>query len=143
MVTKLREKFVGVAGSISGIASVFGSWQVCHNLCLGIITLLSVVGVTVTAMPLLFLTKVAVPFWVAAFVLLLATIAIYAQKRCISRNLILFNSGLLISGIPFQSLQRFSVWFLIVGGIVAAAGIVLFVRDKLTHRRCAHEKTVP
>lgn len=134
-----KEKVVGALGSVSGLASFFGSWQVCHNVCLGIIALLSVVGITVTGMPLFFLTKVAVPFWIAAVVLLLVTIIIYTQKPCISRNLIIFNSGLIISGVPFQPLQKFSVWFWIIGGLVALTGIVLFVRDKIIHRRCRHE----
>ena len=133
----LRERAIGTAGSISGVASIFGSWQICHNICLGIIAILSIVGITVTGMPLFFLTKVAVPFWIAAFVLLLVTIGIYTQKKCISGNLIVFNSGLIIAGMPF--LQGFSVFFWTVGGLIALIGIVLFVRDKIRHRRCKHE----
>ncbi len=136
----LKEKTFGAAGSISGIASIFGSWQVCHSICLGIIALLSIVGITITGMPLFFLTKVAVPFWIAAFVLLVITILIYTRKKCISRNLILFNSGLIIAGVPFQPLQKFSIFFWIVGGLIALTGVFLFVKDKFRHKKCRHEK---
>ncbi len=132
----LKERIIGTFGSISGITSIFGSWQVCHNICLGIIALLSIVGITITGMPLFFLTKVAIPFWVAAFVLLLVTILIYTRKKCISRNLILFNSGLIVAGVPFQALQKFSIFFWIFGGVLALVGIALFIKEKIIHRRC-------
>jgi len=132
-----KEKVVGALGSVSGAASILGSWQVCHNVCLGIIALLSVVGITITGMPLLFFTKVAVPFWIAAFVLLLITLIIYAKKGCISKHLIIFNSGLIIAGIPFQSLRKFSVLFWIVGGVIAASGLFLFVKSRVKRARKA------
>ncbi len=137
----LKERAAGAVGSISGIASILGSWQVCHNVCLGIIALLSVIGITIVGMPLFFLTKVAVPFWIAAFVFLIITILVYARKRCISKNLIIFNAGLIVAGVPFQQLQKFSFWFWTVGGFIALTGIILFIKDKLRHRRCTHEKT--
>ena len=84
-----------------------------------------------TGMPLLFLTKVAVPFWIAAFVLLVVTIVIYLKKKCISPKLIIFNSGLIIAGIPFQPLQKFSKIFWVIGGLLAVLSISLFIKDKI------------
>lgn len=133
----VKDKLVGAAGSISGIASILGSWQVCHSVCLGIIALLSVMGIAVAGMPLAFLTEIAVPLWTVAVVLLLITFGLYVKKKCISRNLLLFNSGLIIAGVPFSAVQSFSVAFWIVGGLVAATGVALFIRDR-HRRRCEH-----
>ena len=131
MIKNIKEKIIGATGSVSGVTSILGSWQVCHNVCLGIISLLSLIGITIVGMPLLFLTKVAIPFWSVAFVLLLATVWLYYKKGCISGKLILLNAGLIIAGIPFAPLQRFSIFFWVVGGTLAATAIILFIRDKL------------
>ena len=136
----IKEKVIGATGSVSGAASIIGSWQICHSLCLGLIALLGVVGITVTGMPLLFFTKIAVPLWTIAVLLLITTIFVYTQKKCISKNLIILNSGLIIAGTPFQSLQKFSIFFWTVGGTIALAGIFLFVRDKMHVRKCEHEE---
>ncbi len=128
----LREKFVSSSGSISGVASVLGSWQMCHNVCLGIIVLLSVIGITIVGMPLLFLTKVALPLWVIALLMFCLTLWFYFKHHCISRTLILINAGLLIAGIPFAILQKYSIMLWVMGGILIAGGIVLYVKDKLS-----------
>ena len=135
MAKNLKEKLIGATGSVSGAASILGSWQICHNICLGLIAALSLIGVTVVGMPLLFLTKIAVPVWSIAVLLLIITTLIYLKKPCISRNLIIINSGLIIAGIPFKSLQKFSVFFWTVGGIVAFIGIFLFIKDKMMKRK--------
>ncbi|HLD43650.1 MAG TPA: hypothetical protein VJB08_06740 [Candidatus Nanoarchaeia archaeon] len=127
----LKEKIVGATGTVSGAASILGSWQVCHSVCLGIIALLGMIGITVVGMPLLFLTKVAVPLWTAAVILLALAFWMYYTRKCISRNLLLVNSGLLIAGIPFQALQRFSLYFWIFGGALAAAGIFLLIKRRI------------
>jgi hypothetical protein len=82
----IKEKFTGIAGSISGITSVLGSWQICHNLCLVVITVLSIIGITLIGMPLMFLETIALPFWIIAFVLLMITITIYIKNKCILKN---------------------------------------------------------
>lgn len=127
----LKEKIIGMTGSISGITSILGSWQVCHSICLGIIALLAIIGITVAGMPLFFLTKVAVPFWIVAFILLLIIIGLYIKKKCISRNLIIFNSGLITIGTPFQSLQSFSKFFWVIGGTLVIISIGLFIKNKI------------
>src|SRR3989338_7155373 len=131
MIKNIKEKLIGATGSVSGATSILGSWQVCHNLCLGVIALLGLIGITVIGMPLMFLTKIAVPFWIVAFLLLLITIGIYVKKKCISNRLIIFNSGLIIAGIPFQPLQTFSKFFWVIGGILGVTGIFLFIKDTI------------
>ena len=135
MIKNIKEKLIEATGSVSGATSILGSWQVCHNLCLGLIALLGIIGIAVIGMPLMFLTRIAVPFWIAAFILLLVAISFYIKKRCISNRLIMFNSGLIIAGIPFQPLQGFSTFFWLVGGILSIAGISLFVKDKIQKKR--------
>ena len=126
-----REKFVGVAAGVSGAASVAGSWQVCHNLCLLAIALLGVLGTTAVGMPLMFLREIALPFWIAAVLLLAITAALYFKKYCISPKLIVFNAGLIIAGTPFQGLQALSPLFWVSGGAIAAFSILWFAKGRL------------
>jgi len=140
MAKNLKEKLIGATGSVSGAASILGSWQICHNICMGLIAALSLIGITIIGMPLLFLTKIAVPVWSIAVILLIITTLIYMKKPCISRNLIIINSGLIIAGIPFQSLQKFSVFFWAIGGILALAGISFFIKEKMQKKAYKHGK---
>lgn len=135
MINDLKERIISISGSFSGAASILGSWQVCHNICLVIIALLAVLGITVTGMPLLFLTKLAIPLWTAAFILLLITFGIYIKKKCISSRLMLFNSGLIIAGIPFQQVQQFSRQFWVIGGVLVLTAVSLFIKEKIQKRR--------
>ena len=128
----IKEKILGVSGSLTGTLSFLGSYQVCHSACLALISVLTILGFTVAGMPLLFLTKVAVPFWIAAFSLLVSTIILKHKKKFhISDKTILFNSGLIIAGIPFQQLQQFNYIFWIVGGILAIFSIGWYIYDKI------------
>ena len=140
MKKNFKEKLIGATGSISGAASVLGSWQICHNVCLGLIALLSVVGITITGMPLLFLTTIAVPMWTAAVVLLLITLFFYFKMHCISSRLIMLNAGLIIAGVPFQAVQKYNIYFWLVGGAISVTAIALFITDKIEQRRYANEK---
>ncbi|MBI4447944.1 hypothetical protein HY643_03110 [Candidatus Woesearchaeota archaeon] len=134
MIRNIKEKLIGATGSVSGATSILGSWQVCHNICLGIVALLSMVGIAVAGMPLLFLTKIAVPLWVIAVIFLIITVVVYFKKKCISKNLIILNSGFIIAGVPFQPLQKFSTFFWIFGGLIVLTAIILFAKDKFNRR---------
>lgn len=140
MIKGIKERIVAATGSLSGAASILGSWQVCHNVCLFIIAALGLIGITLIGMPLAFFTEIAIPMWSIAVALLLATLYMYYRKMCISRNLIVINSGLIIAGIPFQQLQKFSIFFWAIGGILALAGISLFVRERMQKKRSEHDK---
>ena len=135
MMKNIKERIVGATGSATGVTSILGSWQICHNVCLGIVALLGIIGITIVGMPLAFLTKLAIPFWSVAFILLLIIIALYIKKKCISKNLIILNSGLIIAGIPFQPLQRFIVFFWIIGGTLALIAVSIFIKDKIQKKR--------
>src|SRR3989344_1813900 len=101
-----QNKFASIGSIFSSVLSFLGGYQICHNICLGIVTLLAILGITVVGMPLLFLTKVAVPFWIAAFALLVISLIIYTKKKCLSKNLLIMNTGILIVGVPFQFLSK-------------------------------------
>lgn len=134
-----KEKVLGASGSVSGTASILGSWQICHNVCLGIIAVLAVLGITVTGMPLLFLNKIAIPVWSLALVLLLITGILYYTKKCFSRHLLFLNTGLIIAGTPFQSVAKFQYFFWTVGGALTLASLLLFIKEK-KEKKGHHEK---
>ncbi len=128
----IKEKLIGTSGGVTGALSVLGSYQVCHNACLALISLLTVLGFTVAGMPLLFLTKVAIPFWIAAISILSITIFLkYKRIMNFSSKALLFNSGLIIAGVPFQQLQKFNYIFWIIGGILAVFSIGWHIYDKM------------
>ena len=132
MNAKIKEKILGASGSLTGTLSFLGGYQVCHNACLALISLLTILGFTVAGMPLLFLTRVAVPFWTLALALLVTTVILkYGKNMKFSGKIILLNSGLIIAGIPFQQLQQFNYVFWIVGGILVIFSIGWYIYDKI------------
>ena len=132
MINNIKEKMLNVSGSVTGTLSFLGSYQVCHNICLALISLLTILGFTVAGMPLLFLTKVAIPFWIAAISLLMLTLILkYKKGMHISDKTILLNSSLIIAGIPFQQLQQFNYVFWIVGGILVIFSIGWYLYEKI------------
>ena len=131
MENKLKNKLLGASGSAAGTLSFLGGYQVCHNACLALIAFLTFLGFAVAGMPLLFLTKVAIPFWIAAVLLLILTIFLkYKKMMNISDKMILFNSGLIIAGIPFQQLQQFNYIFWIIGGVLVVFSIIWYFYDR-------------
>ena len=127
----IKEKIIGASGGVTGSLSVLGSYQVCHNACLALVAFLTFLGFAVAGMPLLFLTKVAVPFWIAALSLLAITIILnYKKIMKISNKMLLLNSGLIIAGTPFQSIQQFSYFFWITGGSLVLISVVWYLFDR-------------
>lgn len=131
---KIIEKTGSITSSISGTMSFLGGYQVCHNICLGIITLLSLIGITFAGMPLLFLTKVAIPFWIAAVVLFVITLIFYFKMKCISKNLIIFNAGVIMAGVPFSQVQDYNLIFWIIGGGLVLISIILYIKKKVSKK---------
>lgn len=131
----LKQRVVGITGSLSGVTSIFGSWQVCHTICLGLVGALGILGITVTGMPLLFLTRVALPAWLIAAALFAITLSFYLVRRCIPPSLLLFNAGILIAGVPFAEVGSARPLFWATGGLIALGGVVLFIRQKINRRK--------
>lgn len=128
----IKEKLLGLSNSITGSLSFLGSYQVCHNACLALISLLTFLGFAVAGMPLLFLTKVVIPFWIAAISILAITIFLkYKRIMNLSSKALLLNSGLIIAGVPFQQVQKFNYLFWIAGGIVVVFSIGWYIYEKV------------
>ena len=132
MIANIKEKLLSVSNGLTGSLSVLGGYQVCHNACLALISLLTIFGFTVAGMPLLFLTKLAIPFWTVALALLATTIILkYGKGMQFSEKIILLNSGLIIAGIPFEQVQQFNYIFWIAGGVLVIFSIGWYVYDKI------------
>ena len=130
----VAEKAATISTSLSGVLSFLGGYQVCHNACLGIITLLSLIGITIVGMPLFFLQKVAVPLWVLSVLLFLITLLIYFKKKCISKNLLMLNSGIIIAGVPFKAVQSYLIIFWIVGGTLVVLSLLFYIKRKISKK---------
>lgn len=127
--TKRKGKMLSAVSGASGTLSFLGGWQICHNLCLAIIAMLSAIGITIAGMPLLFLTQYAIYFWSAAILLLIPTLIMYWKNRiCTTVKLVLFNIGIVIASIPF--LQAYQTAFWSIGGIILIYSIFLFLKQK-------------
>ncbi|HLD15991.1 MAG TPA: hypothetical protein VJB94_05460 [Candidatus Nanoarchaeia archaeon] len=124
-----KSKFASIGSIFSSSLSFLGEYQVCHNICLGIVALLAILGVTVVGMPLLFLTKVAIPFWIAAVALLIISLIIYIRKKCLSKNLLILNTGVLVAGVPFQTVSNYLAYFWAAGGTLIVFSVCRFIKD--------------
>ena len=132
----IKEKAATISSSLSGSLSFLGGWQVCHNLCLGIIALLSIIGITVVGMPLLFLNRYAVYFWSIAVLLLIPTIIMYLKNRkCMSHKLVLLNVGIVIASVPFASLRAYQIAFWLIGGSLVFWSVWLFLKPKIINKQ--------
>src|SRR3989338_9788569 len=127
---KTKEKVSTWSSIVSSFISFLGGYQVCHSVCLAIIALLSLIGITIVGMPLLFLQTVAIPFWIAAVLLFAITLAFYFKKKCISKNLLMLNSGIIIAGIPFKALQSYLAIFWIIGGTLFVLSLLFYIKGK-------------
>ena len=114
----MKKKYVAYSGTVSSGASILGAGQLCHYTCLAVISLLSFIGITVSGMPLFFLTKYAVFFWGIAVIFFAITLF---YRHCLSRFVLTTNAGLLIAGFPFTQRQYI---FWVLGGIVLTAAIM-------------------
>src|SRR3989338_7000771 len=128
---KILNSFSGLSAFLSTIGS---SWSLCHSICLALITILAGIGIAITGMPLLFLFEYNLYLWGAAVLLLIpSTIMFMKNPKCIPKNLMLFNFGVIIAGIPstLVNLQPYS-W--IIGGIFVLVAIAMFTKPKLAGR---------
>ena len=128
---KPKAKFFNLFSGVSGSLSFLGGWQVCHNLCLGIIALLSLIGITIIGMPLLFLQQYNVYFWSVAVLLLIPTLAMYwKNKKFMSSRLLLFNLGIILAAVPFIELQDYMVFFWFFGGALIFYSLMMFAKRR-------------
>jgi len=139
----MREKITGSFSGASSLLSFLGGYNVCHNICLGLIALLAVIGVSVEGMPLEFLLPYAVPLWILAVALLGFTAFMYFREKCVSRHMLMANTGLIIAATPFKEIGPFQIGFWVLGfGIAAVAVYNYFSEKKIAkekeEKECCH-----
>src|SRR3989338_1245441 len=133
--TSGKENVIGGANALSGGLGILSSYNLCHNVCLGAIAFVGAFGLTVDGMPLAFLSEYNIYFWGAAASFLAVSLVLHATKKaCFSQKTVLFNAGIVISGIPFGEVAAVRPLLWIVGGIMAFWAISMFVKEKWDER---------
>mgnify|MGYP001614207108 CR=1 FL=1 len=127
-----KEKYVSYFSSLSGASGIFSSYQVCHSICLGTIALLSLIGITLTGLPFLFLQALALPLWTIALILFVISLILYIKhKHQNMKNLLVFNFGAIIVGIPFENLVFLRTYFLVIGFSIIIFSLYLIIKKRL------------
>ncbi|AJF59642.1 MAG: hypothetical protein J4224_03595 [Candidatus Diapherotrites archaeon] len=126
----VSEKLSGSASGASGLLSFLGGYNVCHNACLLLIAGLSVVGISVQGMPLEFLQDYAVGLWFLALGLLGVTAYMYHSRKCVSKNMLAANSGLIIAAVPFKEIEFLQLGFWIVGFGIVGVAVYSYIKEK-------------
>jgi hypothetical protein len=100
----LSPRFVSRGSSVSGCASILGSWQICHNLCMSLVAALTTLGFAIQGMPLLFLNRWQKPLWMVALAFFgaLLLLRFVTRMRFITRRSVFGNAGLMLAGLPFD-----------------------------------------
>ena len=161
----LKSRLFGGGGTASGVLGGIGSiHNVCHSLCVTVVSILAIFGITTSILPLMFLQTYQMYFWVGALVFTVASFYFYLQqKRRVARdrNLLFINFGLLIfglpavalaeAGLPLAFLADYMDFFRFVGVTLTVGGLFLLLFGKRfktvyrpipnTHLRGAHSVT--
>lgn len=81
----MREKITNLLGGVSGGAGLLGAFSVCHNICLGVIALLGLIGITLIGMPFLgvftFFEKYSLLFISVGLVSLSLSVFLYISHK--------------------------------------------------------------
>ncbi len=136
-----RTKIGGTIGSIlSGVGAGGGTTTaVCQTTCSISPAAASFFGASLAFAPLVFLFKYHILLWWVAFIFLSLLIIVYisqVKKSKLDQILITLNTGFLIMGFPYFAIDE--KIFLFSGGIIAFAGLVLFIFYLLTKNKIKH-----
>lgn len=130
-----KESVLGYTGTISGGASILSSYTICHQVCLGLIALLSIVGITVAGMPLAFLSKYTMFLWgLGAAMLGITAILYHFHPHCISGRLLTANAGFLIAGLPFEAFLKYQRFLWTIGGTIVASILISWLLERHKNR---------
>ncbi len=132
MIRKLKKKIgsrVGILSTASSGASVFSSYNVCHSICMVVVSLLSIMGVTASATFLLFLQPYSLLLWNIGLAFLVLSLLLYIRfGGCISWKLIMFNGGLIIASFPFFESMFYVFWA--VGFPISGYAVYLYIKSR-------------
>lgn len=142
---QIKSRFLPAGSTVSGAMGALGSvHNVCHSVCVAIVSLLSLVGISLSILPLMFLQTYQAYFWFAAFVFTLLALRFYVlqpQRPAHNRNWLLLNSGFLLFGLPFRQLADYMDFFRFVGISLVLIGLLLFMfgkKIKVVYRHPGH-----
>lgn len=122
-----KSTVLGSAGSVSGLSSMIGSAQACHNICVSGFSTLSAAGAAFSTVPL-FLQKAAIPFWLVGITLYVILLWLFVFRTGVKHAFLLFNGGILLAGFPFIT----SKFFFAVGALLAVAGLLWLLWGKFS-----------
>ena len=133
----LKSRLLGSGGTASGVLGGIGSvHNVCHSLCVTVVSILAIFGITTSILPLMFLQTYQMYFWLGALVFTVASLYFYLQQKhkvARDRNLLFINAGLLIFGLPFPQLADYIDFFRFIGISFAVVGVLLFFFARKLH----------
>ncbi len=129
-----RGKAVSGLNAAAGGMGIVSAHNVCHAICEGLVGIAAVFGITGIGMPLAFLTDYNVYFWAMAFAFLLIGVALLISKKCISRNMLYFNGGIVLAGVPFAFLNPVLPIFWIAGSGLVLFSVYSFLKQRLSNK---------
>ncbi len=126
---KKGARITGIFSGVSGTGSIISAHNVCHALCLAVVGLLSIFGIAASSDILMFLENYTLFFWSMGMLFLVLSLLLYLKfPHCMSKKMILANSGILVIGIPY--LSSFNLLFWVVGGTILIASTGWYIKDK-------------
>lgn len=130
-------KAVGAANAAAGGMGIISAHNVCHAVCEGLVGIAAVFGITGIGMPLAFLTDYNIYFWAMAFAFLLIGLALLISRKCVSRNMMLFNGGIVLIGAPFAFLSPVLPAFWVAGSGLVLFSIYNYAKGKINKNKKA------
>lgn len=134
-VIALKARLFEGGGTTSGLFGAIGSvHNVCHSLCVTVVSIAALFGITMNILPLMFLQTYQTYFWWAALVFTAISFYFYFRqmhRRTFDRNLLIINFGLLTFGLPLSGwLADYMDIFRFFGGTLALSGLFLLIFGK-------------
>ena len=127
-----KNRLFGGGGTASGVLGGIGSiHNVCHSLCVSVVSALAIFGITTQILPLMFLMTYQLYFWLAALVFTALSFYFFLKQKQVivrDRNLLFINGGLLLFGLPFSQLADYMDLFRFMGGSLAVLGVFLLFK---------------
>jgi len=107
--------------------------SVCHSVCLGIVTILASLGLTLNILPLMFAVTYQKYFWIAGIIFLaLGFLAYRSHQTPLTKNLLFMNAGLLLAAYPWMpniiGVRLVLQWFGYAVVIIAIGAIIMYNR---------------
>lgn len=132
---KAEGKAVSGVNAAAGGMSIMSAHNVCHAACEALVGIAAFFGVAGIGMPLAFLTDYNIYFWAMALAFLMIGLVMLAKKRCISRNMLMFNGGVVLIGAPFAFLSPVLPAFWAAGSALVLFSVYNYAKGKIDKNR--------